>query len=102
MPTQFLTGDAIAITVNLAVSLTERFHGFFTGAEAGASLGHGWLGYLQQKRNQENGTHNKVVPSYSLNMNDSIPGAKSYGFLAPPLSHASPFRIFELALERQR
>jgi hypothetical protein len=101
MATQFLTGDAIAITVNPGVPLPERFHGFCTGAEAGATLGHGWWGDQQQKCNQENGTHNKVEPGYSLSMDDFIPDAKSYGFLAPPLSHASTFSIFELALERQ-
>ncbi len=102
MATQFLTGDAIAITVNLGVPSPERLHGFCTGAEAGAPLGHGWWSDQQEKRKQENGTHSKVGPGYSLSMDDSIPEFKSYGFLAPPLSHASPFRIFELALERQR
>jgi hypothetical protein len=56
MTTQFLTGDAIAITVNLGVPLPERLHGFCTGAEAGAPLGHGWWGYQQQKRDQDNST----------------------------------------------
>jgi hypothetical protein len=56
MTTQFLTGDAIAITVNLGVPLSERLHGFFTGAEAGATLGHGWWSDQQQKRSQENNT----------------------------------------------
>jgi hypothetical protein len=58
MATQFLTGDAIAITVNLGVPLSERLHGFFTGAEAGAPLGHGWWSGQQQEHDQENGTHN--------------------------------------------
>jgi hypothetical protein len=41
LATQFFTGDAIAITVNLGVPYLERFPGFFTGAEAGVPLGHG-------------------------------------------------------------
>jgi hypothetical protein len=102
MATQLLTGDAIAITVNPGVPSPERFHGFFTGAEAGAPLGHGWWADQHQKGNQENGTHNQAESGYNLNLENSIPQAKSYGFLAPPLSQASPFRIFELDLERQR
>jgi hypothetical protein len=56
MPTKPLTGDAIAITVNLGVPLPERLHGFCTGAEAGAILGHGWWADQRQERDQENST----------------------------------------------